>query len=73
MQNCGITLNYKTACAKLTKLTGYTALDNSITVQLFTENKDYPLGKSLIIHDENTKEIMSVKEFVYLVQNHADI
>jgi hypothetical protein len=29
--------------------------------------------KSLIIHEENTKEIMSVKEFVYLIQNHADL
>jgi hypothetical protein len=28
---------------------------------------------SLIIHEENTKEIMSVKEFVYLIQNSADL
>ena len=27
----------------------------------------------LIIHEENTKEMMSVKEFVYLIQNHADL
>jgi hypothetical protein len=25
------------------------------------------------IHKENTKEIMSVKEFAYLIQNHADL
>jgi hypothetical protein len=25
-----------------------------------------------LLHEENTKEIMSVKEFVYLIQNHAD-
>ena len=30
------------------------------------------LTASLIIHEENTKEIMTVKEFVYLMQNHAD-
>ena len=29
--------------------------------------------KSLIIHEENTKEIMSVKEFVYLIQNILDL
>jgi hypothetical protein len=27
----------------------------------------------LIIDEENTKEIMSVNEFVYLIQNHADL
>jgi hypothetical protein len=26
-----------------------------------------------MIHEENTKEIMSVKEFVYLIQIHADL
>jgi hypothetical protein len=31
------------------------------------------LWKALIIHEENTKEMMSVKEFVYLIQNHADL
>ena len=31
------------------------------------------LTASLIIHEENTNEIMTVKEFVYLMQNHADI
>jgi hypothetical protein len=31
------------------------------------------LWNSLIIHEENTKEIMSVKEFVYLIQNHAHL
>jgi hypothetical protein len=29
--------------------------------------------KTLIIHEENTKEVMSVKEFVYLIQNHTDL
>jgi hypothetical protein len=33
-----------------------------------------PLWNSLIIHEENTKEIMTcIKEFVYLIQNHADL
>ena len=27
----------------------------------------------LIIDEENTKEIMSVNEFVYLIQNHPDL
>jgi hypothetical protein len=31
------------------------------------------LRNALIIYEENTKEIMSVKEFVYLIQNHADL
>jgi hypothetical protein len=28
---------------------------------------------NIITHEENTKEIMSVKEFVYLIQNHVDL
>ena len=32
-----------------------------------------PLVKLIIIHEENTKEIISGKEFVYLIQNHADL
>jgi hypothetical protein len=29
--------------------------------------------KFIYTSQENTKEIMSVKEFVYLIQNHADL
>jgi hypothetical protein len=28
---------------------------------------------NIITHEENTKEIMNVKEFVYLIQNHVDL
>ena len=31
------------------------------------------LRNALIIHEKNTKEITSVKEFGYLIQNHADL
>jgi hypothetical protein len=32
-----------------------------------------PVLSFVQVHEENTKEIMSVKEFVYLIQNHADL
>jgi hypothetical protein len=32
-----------------------------------------PFRTLLIIHEENSKEIMSVKEFVYLIENHSDL
>ena len=31
------------------------------------------LKNSLIIHEENTKEIMGVKESVYVIQIHVDL
>jgi hypothetical protein len=31
------------------------------------------LKTHLIIHEENTKEIMGVKEFVYVIQIHVDL
>jgi hypothetical protein len=39
---------------------------------LYVNNLYASLWNSLIIYEENTNEIMSVKEFVYLIQNHAD-
>ena len=43
------------------------------TLKQCTKYIRYCEKPALIIHEENTKEIMSVKEFVYLILNHADL
>jgi hypothetical protein len=52
-------------------ITDWTLIWRLTFVQL--TNSIYSVVKLLIIHEENTKEIMTVKEFVYLIQNHADL